>query len=73
MIGDAPLSRLRGATARQAHLRPTVAGVRRGREVISESVGDTLFVTLSGSSEEGQGATGGGGILPDSRPVYPEF
>ena len=41
MISDPPSSRLRGTTARQAHLRPTVAGLRRGRGVIS----DILFVS----------------------------
>ena len=31
MKSDPPSSRLRGTTARRAHIRPTVPGLRRGR------------------------------------------
>jgi len=60
VISAPPSSRLRGTTARQAHLRPTVAGLRRGREVISESewltefiASGTLFVSWIGEFMDG--------------------
>ena len=58
MISDPPSSRLRGTTARQAHLRPTVAGLRRGRTSESEWLtefiaGGTLFVSWIGEFMDG--------------------